>query len=130
MAAAVVRLDGHVVLMVKRRGSGDGTYWHLPAGAIHSDETQLEAVRRVLREQTGLNGRVLRKRFSMPCQGGLSTTYLLDVDPEAHPVLGTGSQAADFGDAPLTDWTWHTVAEIDDSTEIDQLRRVLAEGDG
>ena len=59
MAAAVVRLDGHVVLMVKRRGSGDGTYWHLPAGAIHSDETQLEAVRRVLREQTGLNGRVL-----------------------------------------------------------------------
>ena len=80
------------------------------------------AVRRVLREQTGLSGRVVRALFS---DGG-TTTYLVEVDPEAHPVLGSGAAVAP-DDETLIDWAWHTVAEVDDNPDIEQLKRALAD---
>ena len=126
VAAAVLRLDGHVVLMVKRRGPGNATFWQLPGGGVRTNETPMEAVRRALREQTHLHGRVVRELFSTPAHGGTSTTYLVDLAPEAHPVLGTDPKVAS-GDETLIDWAWHTVAELNDDPAIDQLKAVLAE---
>ena len=54
--AAVLRLDGSVVLMVKRRSPCGPAAWQLPGGAVQTYETSLEAVRRILREQTGRPG--------------------------------------------------------------------------
>jgi 8-oxo-dGTP diphosphatase len=127
VAAAVLRLDGHVVLMVKRRGPGDATFWQLPGGGVRTNETPMEAVRRALREQTQLNGRVVRELFSIPAHGGTSTTFLVDVAPEAHPVLGADREAAGGGDETLIEWAWRTVAEVNDDPAIDQLKAVLAE---
>ena len=126
VAAAVLRLDGHVVLMVKRRDPGNATFWQLPGGGVRTNESPMEAVRRALREQTHLHGRVGLAGSSTPARGGTSTTYLVDVTPEAHPVLGTDSEVAG-GDETLIDWAWHTVAELNDHPAIEQLKAVLAE---
>ena len=52
-SAAILR--GNQILMVKHREHADGrSYWVLPGGGIEAGETELECVRREVREETNL----------------------------------------------------------------------------
>lgn len=52
---AIVVRDGHLLLVRRGRGVGQGG-WSIPGGRVEAGETLAEAVVRELREETGLSG--------------------------------------------------------------------------
>ncbi len=57
VGALVIR--GHEVLLVKRCGEPGRGLWSIPGGLPRAGEPLVDAVRRELREETGLDGRVI-----------------------------------------------------------------------
>jgi len=62
---AVVRDGDGSILVLRRKGVRHGA-WQLPQGGIDAGETPLEAVRRELREETGLGPRDVRLERAVP----------------------------------------------------------------
>lgn len=59
--AGVVPVDelGHLILTREYRSASGEVRWRIPIGSINPDETPESAARRELREETGLNARLL-----------------------------------------------------------------------
>jgi 8-oxo-dGTP diphosphatase len=91
--SAIIVRDGHV-LMVRERNRGpsgrhDGLeYWTLPGGGVEAGEPDDEAVRREVREETGLTVTgTPRRLYDYPYQSGRTTAYVVDV-ADGEPALG------------------------------------------
>lgn len=79
--ALVFVFRGEHVLIV-RRCVELGGYWHAVAGAVEADETDAEAARRELREETGLEGDL--------GAGMHELAYSLDEEPERRALYEPG----------------------------------------
>ncbi len=104
VAAAVVLNDRREVLLVKRRNPPHAGEWCLPMGFAELGETIAAAARRELREETGLDGRVLRLLDADSLE---SSHYgdLLIVTFELQKVGGReqpGDDAADLAYFPIS----------------------------
>jgi 8-oxo-dGTP diphosphatase len=103
---AVCIRDGRLLLILRGRDPGSGQ-WSLPGGRVRPGETLVQAVRRELREETGLEGHVgplvgLAERISP----GNHHFVILDfwVDPEpGHARPGDDAK----------DCTWASRADLD-----------------
>jgi 8-oxo-dGTP diphosphatase len=89
-AVAVVIDDGAVVLM--RRIRNGTTHYTLPGGGIEPGETAGQACVRELREETGLEGRVVRLLATLDNRGS-TEHYFLVAAGRAELRLGSGPEA-------------------------------------
>jgi len=89
-AAAIVVNDGAVALM--RRIRNGMTYYVLPGGGIEPGETAEDACIRELREETGLEGRIVRLLATLDNEGSTEHYFLVAAE-RAELRLGHGPEA-------------------------------------
>jgi 8-oxo-dGTP diphosphatase len=122
-AAAVLRLHSEEILLVKHRWHDGTASWVLPGGALVPEENPEEAALRELYEETGLKGRILRFLFSLPYDLGSSTTFLVEVDPDAQVALGYDPEEMQEEQKMLEDVAWLSLQDVREHPEV---RQVLA----
>lgn len=126
-AAAVVLRNGRAeVLMVKHSRRDGSTYWQLPGGGLHGDESAEAGALRELLEETGLQGRIQCWLYSIPYKHGSSSTFLVEVDDQATAHLGFDPEEAERGYRKLLDVAWWPLVERQESPEVRALEIVLS----
>ncbi len=88
VALAFIRQGDSILLVRQREGPG---YWGLPGGVLEAGESVDQAAIREVKEETGLDVRLLRLvgLYSKPAEGALAVTF------EAEAVGGALLQATD-----------------------------------
>lgn len=122
-AAAVLRTQSEEILMVKHRWRDGTTSWILPGGALLPGEKPEEAALRELYEETGLKGRIIHFLFTIPYDLGTSTTFLVEIDPDAQVALGYDPEELQEEHKMLEDVSWFPIEDVREQPEV---RRVLA----
>ena len=118
--AAFAFFDGAMhVLLVRRRYQPYESYWALPGGGLHQDETLEEAAERWLLEETGVSGVFMEQLATFsdldrdPRGRAISCAYLALVDA-GRAQLSAGSDAREAVWRPLES----LLAEIDEGTVL------------
>jgi 8-oxo-dGTP pyrophosphatase MutT (NUDIX family) len=116
-ASAVIIKDDQI-LMVRISDQGK-SWWCLPGGTIEPDETPEQAIRREMYEELELKVKPRQRLYksSMPYERGVDYGILVDL-PSHMPSLGV--------DRAVVEWAWCPLDEVDDSWQIDQVRKALA----
>jgi 8-oxo-dGTP diphosphatase len=90
---AIVHDDAHRLLMIRRANAPSAGRWSLPGGRVERDETDAQALRREVAEETGLDVYVGRHVGTVELPGPPGTTY--DVRDYACAVMGGHLRAGD-----------------------------------
>ncbi len=125
VSAVVLRDAGADVLMVQHQRRDGTTYWQLPGGGVIEHESLEAAVLRELYEETKLAGTIVRFLFTIPYKYGLSTTFLIEIDPGGSPSLGADPEEVAADHRKLIGVAWMPIADVRDNPEVSALLRVL-----
>jgi mutator protein MutT len=122
VGVGAVIVDRNRVVLVKRAHEPLKGEWSLPGGAVEVGETLVEAVRREVREETGLDVRIgpvveVLDRIHRSDDGRVEFHYVL-VDYLCAPASGTLAPCSDAADA-------HWVS-VDDLQAYDLAETTLA----
>ena len=103
-AAALVRNEKGEILLVKRGVEPGLEKWALPSGFIEIEETPEEACLRELKEETGLEGEIIRLVgvYSQKSQV-YKKVLIVGFEVKAHGHLSPGSDSLDAKYTPLED---------------------------
>lgn len=133
LGAIAVLVEGDRVLLAQRSKSPDKGLWGFPGGHVEPGETALEAARRELREETGLEARAVEYLTNIDvirhdAAGRVIVHYLLAAVLCADPV-GTArpdDDAMDVAWFPVEDVRSGTLpmsAQVDEVMELALTRR-------
>lgn len=109
MALAV--RDGRI-LMVKtlRRG---GFVWELPGGGIETSETPQEAALRELKEESGLDGVIVRPLTTLYGRdGSREYVFLAEVPDNCEAIVGSDPEAVKRGEKSIRAVGWKKLNEL------------------
>lgn len=120
-------LDGDKILLVERAGEPLKGWWSLPGGVVETGETLELAVRREIREETGLEVGELKlvevfERIMPDAEGKPEYHYVL-MDYLCHPTGGRLQAGDDAGRV-----AWFTEAELENLRITEGTPRVIAKG--
>jgi 8-oxo-dGTP diphosphatase len=106
-AIAVVRRGGKILIAKRPAGKHLAGFWEFPGGAVEPGETAEEAVKRELREETGLEVTITGRADAIDWDYGHKQVHL---DVFICEAPGAGEPRALAGD----DIKWVTVPELKD----------------
>lgn len=119
-ASAVVVKDNRI-LVVRIIDKGK-SWWCLPGGTVQPNETPEQAVARELYEELNLQVKPRQRLYESPMPHEKGVDYGILVDPPARkPSLGI--------DQAVVEWAWRPLDEIDDSWQVDEVRKALVNGE-
>lgn len=122
--AAVMVKDG-MILLIKRGNEPSKGKWSVPGGSVEPGETLVEAVKREVREETGLKTEVGEVAgvfdLKVTAADGVHYRYII-TDFFAQPTGGTLTPGDDADDAQ-----WVQITELDRYELTEHLRERLAE---
>ena len=97
-------------LLLVRQRVHEARAWSLPGGKLEPGETLGDAVVRELREETGLEVRVLRQLYlcDKPEERLVHVTFLLETDD----VAGLRMPTNELETTPITDQAWVAPADL------------------
>lgn len=121
-AAVVLRNENSEILLVLHRWREGGESWILPGGGLNPGEAPEEAALRELFEETGLRGRNPRFLFESTYNKGISSTFLIEVDPDAEATLGHDPEDVGKAHIMLQGLAWFPIVDVADLPEV---RRTL-----
>jgi 8-oxo-dGTP diphosphatase len=124
VGVGAVVIDGERVLLVRRCNEPSKGEWSIPGGAVEAGETLDAAVRREVREETGLDivvGPVVEvlDRIRKDADGRAQFHYVL-VDFICHPCGGSLASASDAAEV-----AWAAVGELEALRVADITVRVI-----
>jgi mutator protein MutT len=124
VAVGAVIIRDRKVLLARRAKDPFKGEWSLPGGAVELGETLTAAVRREVREETGLDVRVgkIAGIFDRICpdeQGGVEYHYIL-VDYACRPISGSGQAASDAEEV-----AWFSAQEVETLTIQQNTRELI-----
>ncbi len=127
-ACGVVIRDNRV-LMVRHVHHGRD-YWTLPGGGINPGESHLEAARREVLEETGIDLPALKHVYVHEAERSVSHCVLMgEPAPHVEPVLGADPEEAHLPEHQrlLRDVGWHELDDLLDHAMINGVMKALRE---
>jgi 8-oxo-dGTP diphosphatase len=118
---AVIRDDEGRLLLIKRGHEPGAGLWSLPGGRIEPGETDIEALVREMREETGLTVKVVRRLGSVR-RPGLGGDVIDISDYEATIIAGRLTPGDDAADA-----RWVDTANLESVASTDGLVEALTQ---
>ena len=102
------------------------TYWTFPGGGVEEGETLEQAVIREVKEETGLDVKVVRLLFEEDYDAGISYCYLAELIgenmeltlkflPEEESIFGTMLRSA----------AWHSIKDKKDDIQVSKVISIL-----
>ena len=114
-ACGIVIRDGQV-LMVRHVHDGRD-YWTLPGGGMYQHETEQEAAKREVLEETGIDVDAVKVLFSYEASTSISHCVLMtSPGPCLEPVLGADPEEAHLPveQRMLREVAWHEIDSLQD----------------
>lgn len=111
--------------MVKHRRKDGTEYWQFPGGGLENGEEADQAALRELKEETGLDGNVIKELFTIPYKHGLSTTFLIETEENQIPVLGIDPEDIEKDHKKLVAVRWMKIEDHRANPEIEALIKNL-----
>ena len=108
--ALVVRKDRILMIQTFRHNR---FIWELPGGGIEKGETPEEAAIRELKEECGLDGKVLRPLNTLHCKAGsVEYVFLMEVSAEQEAIVGMDPEVAPGKEQSIKNVCWKKLREL------------------
>lgn len=123
--ACAAILNDDKILMVCHQTQAR-TYWTLPGGGWQEGETLEETAVREVKEESGLNVRVLKLLFEEDYDYGKSYCYLAELTDEVtEPTLGFNLKEKSLFGTMLKSVAWHSLKDKKDDVQVSKVISVL-----
>lgn len=124
--AAVIWNDAQAVLLIRRTKEPRKGQWSLPGGKVEFGESLEDAVRREVREETGLEIALLGlagvAETMLDASVGAAGLHFVLIDYSARVISGDAVAASDAADA-----TWFSRDAIEKLALWDETKRIIAQ---
>ena len=98
-------------LLIEKLYNGERTFYSIPGGGIEDGETPEDAAIRELKEECGLNGKVVKKLAIVYNEKGTEHSFLLSVPDSENPIIGNDPEEPSDKQS-IKDVLWMSLDEL------------------